>query len=180
MASVTPSKTSGWLVDEEVRALRAAGLLVGEEHDDEVARRHGPGAGDVPHAREDHRVHVLHVDRAPPPDAPVALLRREGVDRPVRGVRRDDVEVAMDAQGSSLPVGAGDAHGDAHAARVALEGLGLQTHLSQLVDDVCRGLRLPRTAPVAVVRRVDPDQLPAELDDLVLGPRHGVGHGQPL
>ena len=170
----------GVVGDEEVRPLGAAGLLVGEEDDDEVAWGHGAGAGEVAHAREDHRVHVLHVDGAAAPDAAVALLPRERVDRPVGGVGRHDVEVAVDAQRARLAVGPGDAHGDADAARVALERLGLQAHLAQLLDDVGRGLGLPRAAAVAVVGRVDADQLLAEPDDLVLGPGHGVGHGQPL
>ena len=49
-------------------------------------------------ARQHHRVHVLHVDRAAAPDAPVALLPGERVDRPVGGVGRHDVEVAVHAQ----------------------------------------------------------------------------------
>ena len=95
-------------------------------------------------AREDHRVHVLHVDRAAAPDAAVALLRRERVDRPVGGVRRHDVEVAVHAQRAALAVGARDAHGHADPAGVALEGLRLQAHLAQPVDDVRGRLAPPR------------------------------------
>ena len=170
----------GVLGHHEVRPLGATGLLVGEEDHDEVARRHGAGAREVAHGGQHHRVHVLHVDRAAPPDAAVALLPRERVDRPVGGVGRHDVEVAVQAQRAAVAVGAGQPHGDADPPGVALEGLRLEADLAQPVDDVGRRLGLAGAAAVPVVARVDPDQLLADPDDLVLGPGDGVGHGQQL
>ena len=170
----------GVLGDHEVRALGAAGLLVREEHDDQVAGRSGTCAGQVAHRREHHRVHVLHVDRAAAPHAAVTLLPRERVDRPVGGVGRHHVEVPVHAERTALAVGTRDAHGDADPPRVALEGLRLQADLAQQVDDVLGRLRLAGAAAVPVVAGVDPDELLADPDDLVLRAADGVGHGQPL
>ena len=109
------------VVDEPVAAVRAAGLLVGEEDEGRVAGGLGAGAGEVPDVREDHRVHVLHVDRAATPDAAVALLGGEGVDLPVGGVGRDDVEVTVHREAGPRGVLALEAHDDGRAAGLALE-----------------------------------------------------------
>ena len=53
---------------------------------------------------------------------------------------------------------------------------GLEADLGELLGDVLRRLPLPRAAAVAVVRRVDADQVAAEVDDLVLRARD-VGAG---
>ncbi len=71
------------LVDQPVRAVRAAGLLVGDERQHDVPRRAAALAEPLPDDREDHRVHVLHVDRAAPPDAAVGDLPAERVVGPV-------------------------------------------------------------------------------------------------
>ena len=57
----------GMLLDHEVRALDTAGLLIGEEDEEQVARGSRPRAGEVTRAGEDHRDHVLHVDCAAAP-----------------------------------------------------------------------------------------------------------------
>ena len=57
-----------------------------------------PGAGAGPDDREQHRVEVLHVDRAAAPDVAVLDLAGERVDLPVLGRRRHDVEVAVQQQ----------------------------------------------------------------------------------
>ncbi len=87
------------VVDQPVRAEPAAGLLVGHERQHDVARRLAAAArAHSPDDGERHRVHVLHVDRAAAPDAAVDDLAGERVDRPVGGVGRHDVEVAVDQQ----------------------------------------------------------------------------------
>ena len=55
-----------------------------------------------------------------------------------------------------------------------LDDLGLDADLGELGRDVLGGCPLPRPGPVAEVGRVDPDQLAAQLDDLV-GGRTPVG-----
>ena len=54
------------------------------------------------------------------------------------------------------------------AALVRLEDLRLQPHLGELLGDVLGRLALARARVVAVVAGVDPDQVAAEVDDLVL------------
>src|SRR3712207_7922274 len=51
------------------------------QHD--VPRRLHPGAGPIADQCQDHRVHVLHVDRAATPDVAVALLAGERMDAPL-------------------------------------------------------------------------------------------------
>ena len=50
-----------------------------------------------------------------------------------------------------------------------LEELGLDADLVEQAGDVLGGRPLPRPGAVAVVGRVDPDQVAADLDDLGLG-----------
>ena len=88
----------GVLVGEEAGAVRGAGLLVGGEGDHDVPAGPDPCAGPGPDDREDHRVHVLHVDGAAAPDDPVADLAGEGVHGPVVGLGGHHVEVAVDQQ----------------------------------------------------------------------------------
>src|SRR5690606_17409495 len=56
--------------------------------------------------------------------------------------------------------------------------------LVELGRGVLRRLPLPRPGAVPVVRRVDRDELPAQLHDLLLGrprlPLHRLRHGTPL
>ena len=59
--------------------------------------------------------------------------------------------------------------GDRDAAGLALVGLRVELDLAQPLHDIGRGLGLPRTAPVAIVAGVDPDELRAEPRDLLLG-----------
>ena len=88
----------GVLVDQPAGAELAAGLLVGDVGQHDVARRLDAGAGPVADQRQDHGVHVLHVDRAAAPDVAVALLAGERVDAPLGRIGGDDVEVAVHEQ----------------------------------------------------------------------------------
>ena len=63
---------------------------------------HPAGAGPGPHDGEQHRVEVLHVDRAAAPEVAVLDLAGERVDLPVLGRRRDDVEVAVQQQPAAV------------------------------------------------------------------------------
>jgi hypothetical protein len=83
------------VLDEPVGALASAGLLVGREHERDGALRHDAGPLTGTHHRQQHGVEVLHVDRAAAPQVAVLDLAGERVDRPVGGLRRDDVEVAV-------------------------------------------------------------------------------------
>ena len=63
------------------------------------------GAGPVADQRQDHRVHVLHVDGAAAPDVAVALLAGERVHAPLGGVGGDDVQVPVHQQRGAAAVG---------------------------------------------------------------------------
>ncbi len=156
------------VVDQVPRPVRTARLLVREEGDHDVARGPAPAAQPVADDRQGHRVHVLHVDRATPPHAPVGDLAGEGVVGPVRRVRRYDVQVAVDEERGPGRVRALDPGHRGRASRVRLEDLRFEAHLGELFGDVLGRLALTRARVVAVVAGVDPDQLAAEVHDLVL------------
>ena len=143
-----------WL-DEPLRPERAARLLVGEEREDEVARRHDPVAAEPAGDRDHHRVHVLHVDRAAAPHVAVLHRTGEGVHRPLRRLGGHDVEVPVDEQRATLAVRAGQPAEDVAASgRAGVEHLHLVPDLGELPRDVLRRLPLPTVpsgSPVLVV-----------------------------
>lgn len=154
------------LVGEEPGAVLGTGLLVGGERDHEVPP--GPYAlpGPAPHHGQDHRVHVLHVDRAAPPDDPVADLPREGVNAPVGGLGRHDVQMTVDEQRVRRRVAALDAGDDVRTALGALQHHGLKARPGQLLGRVLGGGALLAVA-AAAVGGVDADEVGGEPDDLV-------------
>ena len=97
---------------------------------------------------------------------------------PVADARDKLTKAGYTVQGEAAAgaVGTGDAHEHADAPRLGLEHLGLKTDLAQLLHDVARGLGLARPAAVPVVGAVDPDELLAQADDLVLG--GDLGHAR--
>ena len=91
------------------------------------------------------------------------------------GVGRYDVGVAVDEQRGPGRVLALDPGHGGGAALVRLEDLRLEPDLGELLGDVLGGRPLARARVVAVVAGVDPDQVAAEVDDLVLA---GDGPGR--
>ena len=92
----------GPVLDEPLRAQGAARLLVREEREDQVPRRHHAVAAELPGDRDHHRVHVLHVDRAAAPH--VAVLHRPGerVHRPLRRLGGHHVQMTVDEQRAAV------------------------------------------------------------------------------
>ena len=86
------------LLDQEARAEVAAGLLVGEHDEDEVARQRDVLAPRAQEGVDEHRDAALHVERAAAPDVAVLEPRLERRVRPVLSGRRDDVDVALEQQ----------------------------------------------------------------------------------
>ena len=74
----------------------------------------------------------------------------------------------MDEQGGPGPVLAFYPRDHAGALGVRLQDRGLQADLGELGRGVLGGLALPRAGVVARVGGVDPDQVAADADDLVL------------
>jgi hypothetical protein len=167
----------GVLVDQPVRAVVPAGLLVRGEHQHDRPPRPCSGPLTGTDDRQHHRVEVLHVDRAAAPDAAVLDLAGERVDGPVRGLRGHDVEVAVDEQRLGGRVGALPAGGERRTAGRRLVQLRRDADVGQLRGDVLRRLPLARPGTVAVVGGVDPDQIAAQLHDLGLWPvLHPLAH----
>ena len=155
----------GVLLDEDLRAVAPARLLVGGEAEHHLAVRGRIGRRAGAHDAEQHRVEVLHVDRAAAPDLAVLDLAGERVDLPVRRLGGYDVEVAVEQQGRPA-VATAPARHDVGPPRPALDDLGLDADLVEQRGDVLGRLALPRTVVGAVVGRVDPDEVLAQLDDL--------------
>ncbi len=104
------------LLDQVTGAPDAASLLVGEEREDDVARRLAPGAHPLADDGQHHRVHVLHVDGATSPDATLGHLGGERVVGPLLGLGGHDVEVAVHEQPGAAGVRPLDPGHDAGAA----------------------------------------------------------------
>ena len=161
MPSVQPSKSPGCSVGEEPGAVLGAGLLVGGERDHDVPAGPYARARPVPDDREDHRVHVLHVDRAAAPHHAVADLAGERVHGPVAGLGGHHVQMTVDEQGVGRRVGALDPGDDVGTALGALQQGGLQARLGQPRGGVLGGGPLPAVA-AAAVGGVDPDEVGGE------------------
>ena len=155
----------GVMIDQVVRPFAAAGLLVGQEGQHDVAGRPLAAAGPLADERERHRIHVLHIHRATTPHVAVAHLAGERVDRPLAALGRHDVEVAVDEQRRPAAVGTFDARDRRCTPRRGLDDLRLDADLVQLGRDPLGG----RPFGVRRVGRVDADQLDEQIGDLVLG-----------
>ncbi len=165
----TALEQAGVVVGEEAGAVHRARLLVGGERDDEVAPGAYARAHPVADDGEDHRVHVLHVDGAAPPDHAVAHLAGERVHAPVVRPRGDDVEMTVDEQGGGGGVGAREARDDVGAPRGALQERRFEAGVGELCRRVLGGGPLTAVA-AAPVGGVDTDELGGEPDDFVQRP----------
>ncbi len=83
-----PGEQVGPVLDEPVRAVLAAVLLVGDEGEHQVPRRDDAGPFEVAGDRDHHPDHVLHVDRAAAPHVAVRRPHRRTGARSSRPVRR--------------------------------------------------------------------------------------------
>ena len=105
-----------------------------------------------------------------PQTQPSASSPANGSRRQSSGVGRDDVEVPVDEEGGAAPVGPFDPGDEAGPLRVRLEHGGLDADLAEEARDVLGGPPLARAGVVTRVGGVDPDQVSADVDDLILGP----------
>ena len=103
------------------------------------------------HDGEDHRVHVLHVDRAASPHAAVADLARERVDRPVLGRRPARRRGGRGRAVRPRPVGPSPRRPTSWCGPARTRRPRLDADLVELRRDVFGGLAFPRTGLVAVV-----------------------------
>src|SRR5450631_860227 len=82
----------------------------------------------------------------------------------------------MDRQSGTASVRTLNADNDIGTPRFALDIPGVQSDLGKLTHDVLRTSSLASTGTIAVVTRVDPDQIAADADNFGLG-ICGVRHG---
>ena len=159
----------GPVLHQPMRSQEAAGFLVGRERQgDRAIRDRSRALAGADHRQQDG-VEVLHVDGAAAVQVAVDDLGGERVDSPLLGECRYDVEVPVQQQPRPAircaprctPLG-----DDARPARFGLDDQGLNTHLGQLGRDVLSRRTLPRPGAIAVVGRVDPNEITADLDDL--------------
>ena len=87
------------LLDEELRAVVAACLLVRQHGQDDVARKLRCVAGCAQEGRDHHRDAALHVERSASPDPAVDEVAAERRPRPALTGGRDDVDVPLQQQG---------------------------------------------------------------------------------
>src|SRR5665647_1055357 len=81
----------------------------------------------------------------------------------------------MNGQPGATSIRPLDADEDIGAARGALDIQGVEPDLGELTHDVLRARPLARARTVAIVARVDPDQIAADTDGFGLGSQ-GVSH----
>ena len=176
-ASVQPSNRSGWLSTRHRAPVTPAGLLVGDERDDHVARR--PRHRCAPHCRTTTAASrpcpSCRPRRGPRRSRPGSRRRtgRPSSRRGRPGRRRGGRAAAAPAATGRSPSIRRD-HGG--PARLRLVQPGLDPDLVELPATYSAAARSPGPELVAVVGRVDPDQVAAELHDLVLGVRRSMSY----
>jgi hypothetical protein len=151
--------------------VRRAVLLVGREGEHDVARRPQALPGPGPYRRQDHRVHVLHVDGPAPPHDPVAHFAGERVHRPVGGLRGDDIQVPVYQHRRRGPVRARDPGHHIGPPGRRLQDPRLDAGVGEPLGDIL-GRRTLVAVAATPVGRVDPDQ--------VRGEPHHLVHGLPV
>jgi hypothetical protein len=156
------------VLDQPARPDHAAGLLVGEKSEDHIPRGYGVVALELARDGESHRDHALHVDRAAAPHVAVADLPGEGMHRPVGGVGRHHVEVAVHQQRAARRIGAGQPDDHIAAPPGARFDIGdLVAHLGELARDILRGrLFCANFFRITEIACVDRDQLAGQRDHL--------------
>src|SRR5450631_765303 len=151
-------------------------LLIGEEAEDQVTWWLQARSCEMAEIGQDHGVHILHIDRATPPDTAVPDLGGEGIHLPVGCVRRHHVQVSMDRQSRTSPVRTLNADKDIGAPWCALDIPWIEPEPDKLLHDVrCAG-SLARAGTIAVVAGVDLDEIAADADNFSFGSQ-GVRHG---
>ncbi len=149
----------GTVVDDVAGAEVSPVLLVREEGDDQVALGALVGAKDVLQRRDDHGVHVLHVDRAAPPQHSVANDAAERIDSPVGGIGGNDIGVAVHDErrlGAVEPLDSGD---DARATGRGIHVFGGQPEVFEQCAQVLGGIGLAVGSTFAEVGGIEADQL---------------------
>ena len=168
----------GPVVHRVAGAVGAAGFLVGEEREDDVALGLFAGPGEAAQDGQDHGVHVLHVHGAAAPDQAVLQFAAERVHCPLVLQGGHHVEVAVDHQGTGGRIFTGHPGDHVGAAGRGFENFGGESHFFDQAGRVFGGRALPRTGSVAVVRGVDPDEVLADPDNFIFG--QDVRHGKLL
>ena len=119
------------VVDQPGAARRAAGLLVGDHGQLEVAPQGHAQAGQQPDGDHAHGHHLLHVDRAPAPEHAVVDLPGERRVPPAPGLGRDHVDVAVEQQRGLGPVAPGQPGDQVGPARGRRQDLRLHPGLGE-------------------------------------------------
>ncbi|EEF22828.1 conserved hypothetical protein, partial [Ricinus communis] len=146
------------LLDQPVRAVVAAVLLVGDERQHEIPPRRQPGRDGGQH----HRAEILHVDRAPAPQEPVAHLAGKRRYRPIGGARGHHVQMPLHEQRGQRRIGARDPRDHVRPLRLGLQNPRRNPVPVKEFRDVLGGEPFARRLPAAVVGGVEPDQVRAQ------------------
>ena len=159
----------GPVVDQPLRPVAAAVLLVGYEREHQIPRRHDAGPPQLPGDDDHHADHVLHVDRAAAPD--IAVFDRAGkrVHAPFGRFGRHHVEMPMDQQGATRAVGAREpGEHIAPPGRPGFDVFRLVANLCQLLGDPLSTLGLASCGlGFAGVGGIESDQPADNLDHII-------------
>src|SRR5580765_363864 len=149
----------GMLLDEELRAVVAAVLLVAEDDEDHVSRQLELASCRAQKRRDVHRDGALHVDGAASPNFPRDQIAAER--RPCPGLARggDDVDVPLEEERPTLSL-AVETCDEIRASRIFCIEPALDP---RLLEQAAHELDALAFVP-GRVRRVEPDQALEELD----------------
>jgi hypothetical protein len=150
-------------VHEELGAVDAAGLLVGQAAEHDVAGRRGAALEAAQQRADHHRDAPLHVEGAPAPDPAVHQLAGEGRPGPALAGRGHHVHVALHQERRRLPA-AGDPDHQVRPVGGARQQVGLGLGREEAADEAQAGALVSRW-----VGGIEADQLLEELRR-----RHGV------
>src|SRR5215213_7259687 len=143
------------VVDQPGAARGAAGLLVGDHGQLELAPQGHAQAGQQPEGGHAHGHHLLHVDRSPAPEHAVVDLPGERRVPPAPGLGRDHVDVAVEQQRGLGPVAPGEPGDQVGPARGRRQQLQHRPALELPVDLLQRRVHcVPPVGWLAAARRM--------------------------
>src|SRR6185436_12786168 len=152
-------KELGMLLDEELRAVVAAVLLVAEDDENHVARQLELASRSTQERRDVHRDGAFHVDGAASPNFPCDQIAAERGPCPGLARGRHDVDVTLEEERPALSL-AVETCDEIRASRIFCIEPALDPSLSEQAAHELDALRFV----AGRVRRVEPDQTLEELD----------------
>ena len=171
------------MLDQPLASVLSASFLVRHEGEHQITRRYDAFRLELSGEGQDHPDHVLHVHGAAPPDVTVLDGAGKGMDAPVGGLGRNDVEVTVKHQCTSTRLSSLQAGKDVPAAgRTGLDVFRLVADFLKLRGNPLRARTLTLGGfEFSRVRGVEADERTDQFDYFCFGSARiriirGCGH----